>query len=130
MSLFGTIVILIMHGMSGYLGLQAWSTIKYQRLQSRVNLVLPGLTAKSDTCRKNIQLGVEPKDQTKVETGHHLKNTGTNNIIAKHKAFMAGIGQAVNHNHKRFWSYCKSKIKQKNIPQTVKLNSVTSSDNS
>ena len=72
-------MILIMHGRSGYLGLQAWSTIKYQRLQARVNLVHPGLTAKSDTCTKlNIQLGVEPKEQTKVETGHHLKNTGTN----------------------------------------------------
>ena len=60
------IVILIMHGWSDYLGLQAWSTIKYQRLQSRVNLVLPGLTAKSDTCTKlNIQLGVEPKDHQK-----------------------------------------------------------------
>ena len=96
-------------------------------------MVLPGLTAKSDTCTKlNIQLGVEPKDQTKVETGHRLKNTGTNlknNIKAKHKAFMAGIGQAVNHNPKRFWSYFKSKTKQKKIPQTVKPNSVTSSDN-
>ena len=57
------------------------------------------------------------------------RNKLKNNIKAKHKAFMAGIGQAVNHNPKRFWSYIKSKTKQKNIPQTVKLNSVTSSDN-
>ena len=42
---------------------------------------------------------------------------------------MDGIGQAVNHNPKRFWSYFKSRTKQRNIPQTVKLNSVTSSDN-
>ena len=42
---------------------------------------------------------------------------------------MDGIGQAVNHNPKRFCSYFKSKTKQKNIPQTVKLNSVTSSGN-
>ena len=57
------------------------------------------------------------------------RNKLKNNIKAKHKAFMAGIGQAVNHNPKRFWSYFQSKTKQKNIPQTVKLNSVTSSDN-
>ena len=71
-------------------------------------------------------------DQTKVEIDYHLKkyrNKLKNNIKAKHKAFMAGIGQAVNHNPKRFWSYFKSKTKQKNIPQTVKLNSVTSSHN-
>ena len=57
------------------------------------------------------------------------RNKLKNNIKAKHKVFMAGIGQAVNHNPKRFWSYLKSKTKQKNIPQTVKLNSVISSDN-
>ena len=57
------------------------------------------------------------------------RNKLKNNIKAKHKAFMAGIGQAVNHNPKRFRSYCKSKTRQTNIPQTVKLNSVTSSDN-
>ena len=44
------------------------------------------------------------------------RNKPKNNIKAKHKAFMAGIGQAVNHNPKRFWSYFKSKTKQKYIP--------------
>ena len=40
---------------------------------------------------------------------------------------MAGKGQAVKHNPKRFLGFFKSETKQKNIPQIV--NSVTSSDN-
>ena len=34
---------------------------------------------------------------------------------------MAGIGQAVNHNPKRFWSYFISKTKQKIFPKPLNL---------
>ena len=49
------------------------------------------------------------------------RNKLKNNIKAKDKAFMAGIGQAVNHNPKRFWSYFKSKTKQKTFPKPLNL---------
>ena len=42
---------------------------------------------------------------------------------------MAGISEAVTENPKRFWTYFKSKSKQKNIPNTIQLNGVSSSDN-
>ena len=49
------------------------------------------------------------------------RNKLKNNIKAKDKAFTAGIGQAVNHNPKRFWSYFKSKTKQKTFPKPLNL---------
>ena len=49
------------------------------------------------------------------------RNKLKNNIKAKHKAFMAGIGQAVNHNPKRFWFHFKSKTKQKKFPKPLNL---------
>ena len=67
-------VILFIHGMSGYLGLQAWSTIMYQRLHSTcstINLVPFGLTVKLDTrTQLNIHLGAEPKGETNVVIGY------------------------------------------------------------
>ena len=56
------------------------------------------------------------------------RNKLNNNIKTKHKAFITGISDVVKKNPKRFWRYFESKTKQKNIPQTGKLYSTTSSD--
>ena len=58
-----------------------------------------------------------------------IRNKLKNCLRSKHKLFMAGISEAVTENPKRFWTYFKSKSKQKNIPNTIQLNGVSSSDN-